>query len=83
MLFAQPSRERKPSNMASIPAKPRFRNLPNHTASNVVFLRRPPTTDPSRDVRALTHRLVMKQLKAGTLAPGVVEALLIGVGIEP
>jgi hypothetical protein len=32
---------------------------------------------------ALTHQIVMKQHREGTLNPGVLEALLLGVGLEP
>jgi hypothetical protein len=74
---------KKAKHMCSIPPKPHFRNWPNYAAPNVVYLRRLPATDPARAFCALTHGLVMKQFKAGTLAPGVVEALLVGAGIEP
>lgn len=74
---------KKAKHMSSLPPKPHLRNRPKYTATNVVYLRQPQTTDPVRAFRALTHGLVMKQLKAGTLAPGVVEALLVGAGIEP
>ena len=32
---------------------------------------------------ALTHQIVMKQHREGTLDPAVVEALLVGVGLHP
>jgi hypothetical protein len=69
--------------MSSIPPKPNFRNRRNYTASNIVLLRRPPIADPARAFQALTHQLVISQHRAGTLAPAVVEALLVGVGLEP
>lgn len=51
---------------------------------NVIFLHRPVTAaDPARAFQALTYELVMQKHRSGTLPPGVVEALLLGVGIEP
>ena len=35
------------------------------------------------DFDRLTAELVMKQHRDGTLNPGVLEALLLGVGLEP
>lgn len=40
-------------------------------------------TDSAAAYRALTHALVMDQHRRGVLATGIVEALLIGVGVEP
>ncbi len=39
--------------------------------------------DSTAPRRALTHALVMDQHRRGVLAPGVVEALLIGAGVDP
>ena len=59
------------------------RNRSNRKSlTNVVFLRRPPVTDPVRAFDSLTAQIVMKQHRDGTLNPGVLEALLLGVGLE-
>lgn len=57
----------------------------NHQAGsgNVVRLRHPPPPDSAEAFQALTHKLVMAQHEAGTLNPGVVQALLLGVGLRP
>jgi hypothetical protein len=39
--------------------------------------------DSASPWHALTHALVMDRARKGTLDPAVVEALLIGVGVEP
>jgi len=56
-------------------------------SSNVVPLRRKRAeradADKAPEFQRLTFRRVMAQARAGTLDPGVVEALLLGVGVHP
>jgi hypothetical protein len=52
-------------------------------AGNVVQLRRAASVDAAKAFNALTFELVMSRVRAGTLEPGVAQALLLGVGIEP
>jgi hypothetical protein len=60
------------------------RQLSHRTsADNVVRLRRTPSLDSAEAFKALTAKMVMAQHQAGTLHPGVVEALLVGVRLRP
>jgi hypothetical protein len=52
------------------------------SADNVARVRRSPATDSAEAFKTLTARLVMAQHEAGTLHPGVVEALLASVGLR-
>jgi hypothetical protein len=82
MLSVHPRQEM--NNLSNLYRGHSSRNRPNRqSTTNVVFLRRPPVADPVRAFKALTHRLVMEQHRAGTLNPAVVEALLVGVGLDP
>src|SRR6187399_1022585 len=59
-------------------------NNADRKRSNVIsFGHHAPVADPNRAFKSLTHALVMAQHRAGTLHPAVLEALLVGVGLEP
>jgi hypothetical protein len=51
--------------------------------TNVVPLRRSPTNESGSAFNALTHRLVLERYRAGTLPENVIQALLVGVGLDP
>ena len=71
MLSVQPLRKRKSNNVTPIP---------KHPANVIPF---PSQARRATDFDRLTAELVMKQYRDGTLNPVVLEALLLGVGLEP
>jgi hypothetical protein len=58
-------------------------NASPRNRTNVVPQRRSPVNDSVRAFNTLTHQLVMERYRAGTLPEGVIQALLVGVGLDP
>jgi hypothetical protein len=50
---------------------------------SVVRLQRPASSDSEDAFKALTAKVALAQFEAGTLHPGVLHALLAGVGLNP
>jgi hypothetical protein len=79
MLSVQPLSKRKSNNMHLV-------HHPNRHGNVYYPSFRKPTDRRAADraaFEALTAQIVMKQHRDGTLNPGVLEALLLGVGLEP
>jgi len=87
-LFNPPLQESR-TTMSVYHFTPNGRNRldrqPSHQESRdkVIRLRRNSRPDDGDAFRTFTARLGMSQHEAGTLHPGVLQALLLGVGMQP